>query len=127
MIQYCETIRPLPMAAIVYLAFEPAWLALSRQERGEIAGQIATILARHPGVAFEWYDADALAGGYSDFAICRFSDMRAYHHLWEELRDTVIFSKPYARIVNVTTGIENGFQDYEANLQSAAVAEAGDA
>lgn len=122
MTQSPETIRPLPMAAIVYLAFEPAWLALDRQERGEIAGQIGEILARHPKVTFEWFDADALAGGFSDFTICRFFDMRAYHHLWEELRDTVIFSKPYARIVNVTTGIENGFQDYET-----AIEETGDA
>ncbi|MCK7614711.1 darcynin family protein [Roseibium sediminicola] len=112
-----ETLRPLPMAAVVYLAFEPAWLALPREERGRIAGKIGAILARHPKVTFEWFDADALAGGFSDFAICRFSDMRAYHHLWEELRDTEIFAHPYARIVNVTTGIENGFQDYEASLK----------
>lgn len=115
-----EPIRPLPMAAIVYLAFEPAWLALSRDERGAHAQRIGAILARHPKVSFEWFDADALAGGFSDFAICRFSDMRAYHHLWEELRDTDIFAHPYARIVNVTTGIENGFQDYEVALAGAA-------
>lgn len=115
-----ETIRPLPMAAIVYLAFEPAWLALSREERGRIAGRIGGILARHPKVSFEWFDADALAGGFSDFAICRFSDMRAYHHLWEELRDTEVFAHPFARIVNVTTGIQNGFQDYEDSLKDTA-------
>ncbi len=108
--------RPLPMAAIVYLAFEPAWLALSRAERAEYAEGIGAILARHPDVSFDWFDADVLAGGHTDFAICRFSHMRAYHHLWEELRDTEIFSKPFARIVNVTLGIENGFQDYEAAI-----------
>ena len=114
MSQIADTLRPLPMAAIVYLAFEPAWLALSRDERQTHAAAIGEILARHPGVTFEWFDADALSGGYTDFAICRFSDMRAYHHLWEELRDTEIFSRPFARIVNVSIGIENGFQDYEA-------------
>jgi len=111
-----DNVRPLPMAAIVYLAFETAWLALSREDRGAYAQMIGKILARHPKVSFDWYDADALSGGFSDFAICRFSDMRAYHHLWEELRDTEIFSKPFARIVNVTMGIENGFRDYEAAL-----------
>ncbi|MHA7777555.1 darcynin family protein [Roseibium sp. M-1] len=111
-----ETIRPLPMAAIVYLAFEPAWLALSREERGRFAAKIGGILACHQKVTFEWFDADALAGGFSDFAICRFCDMRAYHHLWEELRDTEIFARPFARIVNVTIGIENGFRDYEATM-----------
>lgn len=111
-----EKIRPLPMAAVVYLAFEPAWLALSRADRQAHAANIGGILGRHPEVSFEWFDADALSGGFSDFAICRFSDMRAYHHLWEELRDTEIFARPFARIVNVSVGIENGFQDYEASL-----------
>lgn len=111
-----NSLRPLPMAAIVYLAFEPAWLALSRQARSRFADSIGDILRRHPEVSFNWFDADALAGGFSDFAICRFADMRAYHHLWEELRDTEIFAHPYARIVNVTIGIENGFQDYEDSL-----------
>ncbi|MEP1932913.1 MAG: darcynin family protein [Roseibium sp.] len=117
-----ETNKPLPMAAIVYLAFEPAWLALSRKERSVYAEGIWPILVNHPKVTFEWFDADALAGGYSDFAICRFSDMRAYHHLWEELRDTEIFSKPLARITNVTIGIENGFQDYEAAISEKNIA-----
>ncbi|WP_428674153.1 darcynin family protein [Roseibium sp.] len=111
-----ETIRPLPMAAVVYLTIEPTWLALPREERSARAEGIGEILARHPGVSFDWFDADALGSGYSDFVICRFSDMRAYHHLWEELRDTEIFSKPYARIANVTLGIENGFRDYEETL-----------
>ncbi|MEP3046200.1 MAG: darcynin family protein [Roseibium sp.] len=109
-----ETSKPLPMVAIVYLAFEPAWLTLSRMKRGIYGEGVGAILANHPRVTFEWFDADALAGGYSDFAIYRFSDMRAYHYLWEELRDTEIFSKLLARITNVTIGIQNGFQDYEA-------------
>lgn len=112
-------IRPLPMTAIVYLAFEPAWLALSRAERGNWAEHVGGILARHPDVAFTWYDADALSGTFTDFAICRFTDIRAYHHLWEELRDTEIFTRPYARITNVTMGIENGYGDYEQSLENA--------
>ncbi len=113
-----ESIRPLPMAAIVYLSIEPAWLALSREERRGYAEGIGRILARHPKVSFDWFDADALSGAYSDFVICRFADMRAYHHLWEELRDTEIFSKPFARIANVTLGIENGYGDYEESLDA---------
>jgi hypothetical protein len=104
---------PLAMIAIVHLAIEPAWLALTRQERGDHADRINAITGRHPKVRFTWYDADALSGEFSDFAVCQFDDMRAYHHLWEDLRDTEIFSKPYARIVKVTLGIENGYMDYE--------------
>lgn len=108
-----EFIRPLPMAAIVYVAFEPDWLALSRETRQHHATGIADILARHPQVTFDWFDADALAGSHTDFVLCRFSDMRAYHHLWEDLRDTEIFAKPFARIVNVSLGIVKGYEDYE--------------
>ena len=105
--------KPLPMMAVVYLAIEPAWLALTRPERREYAEEIGAIVDRHKDVSFEWFDADALSGKHSDFAVCRFSDMRAYHHLWEELRDTAVFSKPFARITDVSLGIENGFVDYE--------------
>ncbi|MFD1693890.1 darcynin family protein [Roseibium aestuarii] len=111
--------RPFPMVAIVYLTFEPAWLSLTRPERRAHAERIGAILLRHPAVRFSWFDADALSGDHSDFAICHFNEMRAYHHLWEELRDTEIFSHPYARIRRVTLGIENGFQDYEEAVASA--------
>ncbi|MEP2704888.1 MAG: hypothetical protein ABJQ71_12965 [Roseibium sp.] len=62
-----ETNKPLPMAAIVYLAFEPAWLALSRKERGVYTEEIGAILVNHPKVTSEWFDADALAGGVFGF------------------------------------------------------------
>lgn len=119
MTQHVSSPRPLPLVAIVYLAFEPAWLALSRPERTQYAAAIAAIVARHPEVTLEWVDADAMSGQFSDFVICRFSDMRAYHHLWEELRDTEIFARPFARIVRVSTGITDGFKDYEDALAAA--------
>ncbi|NVK33239.1 MAG: Darcynin 2 [Rhodobacteraceae bacterium] len=108
--------KPLAMMAIVYLNVEPAWLALSREKRRSFAEMIGDILSRHPDVSFSWFDADALSGKCSDFAVCRFFDMRAYHHLWEELKDTEIFTHPYARIADVSLGIENGFQDYEDTI-----------
>ena len=102
-------------AAVVMLQFEPAWLALSRAERGEHAARVAAIVAKHPDVTFRWFDADALGHGYSDFVTCEFRDMAAYHFLWEEMRDDVIFSTPYVRITDVVLGIERGYEAYEAS------------
>ena len=105
--------KTIDCCAVVLLAFEPAWLALSRSERGEWAARVGEISARHPNDKLSWYDADALGGGYSDFALCRFQELRDYHFLWEELRDTELFSRPYVRIVNVFLGIERGYEAYE--------------
>lgn len=109
----------LPMAAIVRLAIEPSWLSLSRAERGTHADNAQAICARHPQVQLEWYDADALGSGYTDFVICRFSSLEAYHFLWEELRDTKLFSTPWMRIVDVTFGIERGYEAYEQRPEDA--------
>ena len=101
------------LCAVVVLAFEPAWLALSRPERGEWAARVGSITARHPDVKLTWFDADALGSGYTDFVLCHFRELRDYHFLWEELRDTELFSHPYVRIVNVILGIERGYEAYE--------------
>jgi hypothetical protein len=111
---------PLPLAAVVRLAFEPAWLALTRAERAAWAGRVAEICARHGGVEVAWYDADALGAGYTDFVICRFTEIAAYHFLWEELRDTELFHRPYVRLVDTTLGIERGYEAYEAGRHGAA-------
>lgn len=104
----------LSIAAVVRLDFEPAWLGLSRDARRDFASRISAILERHPDVDMTWFDADALGSGYSDFTICRFDDLKAYHFLWEELKDTELFSRPYLRIIDVTLGIEQGYEAYEA-------------
>lgn len=99
--------------AVVVLAFEPAWLALSRPERGQWAARIAEITARHAKVKLSWFDSDALGNGYNDFVLCHFDNLLDYHFLWEELRDTELFSRPYVRIVNVLPGIERAYEASE--------------
>ena len=104
----------LSMAAVVRLAVEPSGLAVPRTRRREIAAAIPDICARYPEVTLEWFDADALGNGFTDFVICRFSDMKSYHFLWEELKDTEVFAAPYMRISGVDLGIERGYEHYEA-------------
>lgn len=111
-----STVKQTPFCAVVFLSFEPAWLGLTRKERAVWAERVGGICERHPKVPVSWFDADAFAGGHSDFVICRFTDLRDYHFLWEELRDTELFSRPWVRIANVALGMERGYEAYEQTL-----------
>ncbi len=75
--------------------------------------RLRPILARHPDVTLRWVDADALGHGYTDFAICEFSDLEQYHFLWEELRDTELFTRPLVAMKDVLLGLEDGFRRFE--------------
>jgi hypothetical protein len=108
-----STDNVLTFAAVVRLSFEPAWLALPRGDRRVWATRVNDLSVRYPKVSLAWYDSDALGSGYTDFVICRFSDFASYHFLWEELRDLELFSRPYVRIVDVTLGIERGYEAFE--------------
>jgi hypothetical protein len=101
--------------AVVLLEFQPAWLALSRSQRAARLEELRPAFERHPDVALRWLDADALGHGYSDFVLCEFSDLERYHFLWEEIRDSSLFSVPFVAIKDVMLGIEGGFQRYEAS------------
>ena len=105
--------------AVVLLEFQPAWLALSRPERAARLEALRPAFERHPDVALRWLDADALGHGYSDFVLCEFGDFERYHFLWEEIRDSSLFSVPYVAIKDVMLGIEGGFERYEASQTGA--------
>ena len=102
--------------AAVVLRLLPAWLALGRDERRAATAPLLAIASRHGGdVTVDWFDADALGTGYTDWILCRFDDLDRYHAMWEELRDTEFFSRPYAEIVQVLIGLHDGFRRYERN------------
>jgi hypothetical protein len=120
-----ETGDPVPdprprYAAVVLLEFEPAWLALPRERRREIAAGLAAIAGRHREVEVRWFDADAFGRGYTDFVVCECHDLERYHFLWEELRDSVLFTTPYARQKDVVLGLERGYERFEQSLAAAA-------
>ena len=111
------TLEPSPRyLAVAMLAAEPSWLALTREERGRWAEIIGDICDRHPRVSVEWFDADGLSGRHSDFATFRFDELEAYQFVWDALRDTALFTKPYWRIVDVVLGRLQGYKAYEASL-----------
>ena len=70
-------------------------------------------------MTFRWVDADGLGRGYTDFAICEFSDLEEYHFLWEEIRDTELFTRPLVVMKDVLLGVEDGFRRYEAEAAHA--------
>ena len=101
--------------AVVVLRLLPSWLALDREQRGAGAAPMYEIAARYrDDVAVEWYDADALGTGHTDWIMCRFDELDRYHSMWEELRDLAFFSHPYAEIVQVLLGLRNGYRRFEA-------------
>ena len=102
--------------AIVELNVEPTYLQLSREERAAHWRALQDIIARHPGVEVVWHDADALNGECSDFVICRFANLFAYHAMWEEIKDGPLFATPYFHITRVLIGMENAFVAYDESL-----------
>ena len=101
--------------AVVVLRLLPAWLALDRATRRAQAAPLIDVVAAHrDDVAVEWYDADALGSGHTDWIMCRFDSLDRYHSMWEELRDLAFFSHPYAEIVDVLLGLHDGYERFEA-------------
>ncbi len=102
-------------AAVISLRLLPRWLALDRATRNTKARTIAEIADRYSGeVSFEWFDADVLGTGFSDWVLCRFDSLDRYHAMWEEIRDTEFFFVPYAEITQVMLGLADGYRRYEA-------------
>lgn len=102
---------------IVNLEFYPQWLSLARTERRELAQDLYEIVSRYAGkVQVEFYDADALHGGFTDFVICRTDDIKHYHYMWEEIRDTRAYAGGYFKIVGVTVGIREAFRAFETEV-----------
>jgi len=100
---------------VVQLEFFPSWLSLSREERRNLAQDMYAIIDKYAGkVAVEFYDSDALHGQFTDFVICRTTNLKHYSYMWEELRDTTAYAQGYLKIRGVTIGIRNGHQSFEA-------------
>ena len=101
-----EAVADTKFIAVVQLSLEHAWYGLDRRTRKDYSLQMAEIVAPFPAVQCRWFDAEAWTGTFSDFVICEFEDLAAYHQLWLELRDHPFLATPYARIEHVSMGME---------------------
>ncbi|MCM2535353.1 Darcynin 2 [Neobacillus pocheonensis] len=100
---------------IVLLEFYPSWLALPREKRRELAGDLYSIIGKYnENVKVKFFDADAFGdGSYTDFILCETSDLKMYHFMWEEIRDTYAYSNGYFKIKKVIMGVQNAYQKFE--------------
>nr|WP_154893132.1 darcynin family protein [Paenibacillus xylanexedens] len=100
---------------IVLLEFYPSWLALPREERRNYASSLQEIFNKYSSeVSVRFFDAEALPGkDYTDFVVCETNDIKQYHFMWEEIRDSEPYTKGYMKIKDVIMGLENAFQSYE--------------
>ncbi|MEZ5341490.1 MAG: darcynin family protein [Acidimicrobiales bacterium] len=101
--------------AVVVMRLLPPWLALDRETRNQKAEALYTVAGHYcDDVDVTWFDADALGSGHTDWVLCRFDSLDRYHAMWEDLRDLEFFFHPYAEIVDVLLGLQNGYQRFEA-------------
>jgi hypothetical protein len=109
--------KELNYGVIVMLEFYPSWLALPREKRRKLASDLYSILGKYSeSVKVKFFDADAFGGGYTDFVICETGDLKQYHYMWEEIRDTVAYSQGYFKIKDVIMGIQNAYQSFETEV-----------
>ena len=98
----------------VHLTATPAWLGLSRPERQDvIASHVDPLLRRHDNVAIRWFDAEAWSAAPSDILVAETDDITAWSDLFEELRDTPLWSVPYFEVERIIPATEDAFIDYE--------------
>lgn len=103
-------------AVFVHLKAEPAWLALSRDERRRITSQeIQPILEKYKDVSHHHFDAEAFSGRSSDIEMFVTPDLRRFYALFEEFRDSSLISKPYFTIVDIFPTLADGYKAFEAN------------
>jgi hypothetical protein len=98
---------------IVQLTALPCWLALDRERRRAVVAGLEPVLGKHRDVRVRWVDVEAFTADCSDVLIADTVDPRAWNHLFEALRDSVLFTTPYFRLERLLTGVEDGYRDYE--------------
>ncbi|MFF8946700.1 darcynin family protein [Streptomyces sp. NPDC014864] len=100
---------------VIRYEFDPSWLQLSREQRGakeevfqkEIVGPFADKMSvRH-------FDAEAFATDYSDFLFVETDDIKTYYYFIEKLRDSEFIAQGWARLRDISIGLQDGYKEFE--------------
>ncbi len=92
---------------VVSIKANPRWLDLSRKARNEHWKSIGIVVKEYAEkVSFQYYDSDAFHAHMSDMIICETENPLYYHHLWDRIKDSEVFSKAYYSITDVRSGIK---------------------
>lgn len=101
-------------SVFMHLRTTPAWLALSRDARREIAPPAFERALAGSGVSLRYFDAEAFHGRCTDVAMFETEDMQAYYFVVERLRDSSLFSTPYFEVIDIVICAEEGYRAFEA-------------
>jgi len=97
---------------IISIRAKPEWLKLSRKSRNGYWSKVDDIVQEYSGrVSFQYYDADAFHAEHSDLVICETANLFDYHHMWDRIKDTEIFTSDYYEISDVRMGIKGVSHD----------------
>lgn len=98
---------PTDYCFIVSIKANPSWLALQRDARDKHWQDASTVIKEYINkVTFQYYDCDAFHAHLSDMIICETKEPLLYHHLWDRLKDTSLFSEAFYSITDVRFGIK---------------------
>ncbi|MFD3704476.1 darcynin family protein [Nocardia sp. NPDC058658] len=107
-------VEPTEYTAFMMLTALPAWLALSRPERRNIAdAALGTALAARTKTTMRFYDAEAFTARCSDIAVFATTDLDEYYLAVEQLRDSALFTTPYFRLDDLILSVEDGHRAAE--------------
>lgn len=97
---------------VMSYSFSNEWLAKPRTDRRRFEEEhLFPILARYRDrLKHTTFDADAFQTNTSDFMIIETEDLDAYYFMVEELRDSKLLGKGYAKIDNFMIGINNQYK-----------------
>lgn len=90
----------------------PAWLALPRSDRDDIAEKAMASSGLAASGALRLYDCEAFTARCSDMAVVETTDLQGFYFAMERLRDSPLFAVPYFELIDILPGIENGFRQF---------------
>ncbi|WP_096087414.1 darcynin family protein [Agaribacterium haliotis] len=104
---------------IIKYSFLPAWFALSRADRQGIERDVlAPLLAEFKDtVSMKMYDAEAFHADFSDFAVLNVSCLKSYGFFIDKLKDSILFSQQYMQFVELFTGVESSYKQFDKEYQ----------
>lgn len=93
---------------IALVTMQPSWLRLSPGDRTAFNREHVTpVLTRHaPAVSARQVDVEAFTARCSDVLIFTTADLDAFRALWDDLRETPLFSEPHMVVDDLLVGVD---------------------
>lgn len=99
---------------VIKYVFSTEWLRMSRTTREEHEREFreGTVAPFADHLTVRHFDAEAFAADHSDFLVVETEGLGVYYHFVEKLRDSDIIAHGWARITDISIGIEDGYKEY---------------